>query len=177
MGLSIHYNGKIKDTNLISSITEEVKEICESLQWNYTLIGDDKVKGICFGPENCEPIFITFIKDGRLVCPISLQHKIESSTTISVKTQYAGIDTHVAIIKLLKYLNTKYFSHFEILDEGDFWETEDENVLRSRFEDYESALNKLTTVLENLENKPGETIESTADRLEKFLREKFSGNN
>ena len=33
---------------------------------------DDKLRGVCFGPEGSEPIFFTFIPAGRLCPPISL---------------------------------------------------------------------------------------------------------
>src|SRR5258706_16433411 len=116
MGLSIHYKGRIKDVNLIPKLVDEVQDICTSLQWNYHLFDDELVKGICFSPPECEPLFVTFTKDGVLCSPILLQYDIHPATTISVKTQFAGIDAHKAVIKLLRHLKANYFSEFELND-------------------------------------------------------------
>jgi len=37
VGLSIHYNGTIKNARLIPNLVDEVKDICLTLQWNYHL--------------------------------------------------------------------------------------------------------------------------------------------
>src|SRR5258706_14932408 len=122
MGLSIHYSGKIKDTGLIPKLVDEVRDVCATLKWQYHLFDDELMKGICFSPENCEPLFITFSKTGELCSPILLQYDLHPATTISVKTQFAGLDIQKAVIKLLKHLKTKYFSEFELYDEGGYWE-------------------------------------------------------
>jgi hypothetical protein len=105
-----------------------------SLNWKYTIINNEELNGIVFSPENYEPLFFTFAKDGKLYSPVYLKYNIEPATTISVKTQYAGIDAHIAFIKLLKHLSKKYFSEFDLSDEGKYWETDDEkkgNVVKN----------------------------------------------
>jgi hypothetical protein len=173
MGLSIHYSGTIKHTGLVSKLVDEVKDICSTLQWNYDLFDDEMITGICFVPEKCEPLFFTFLKDGRLCSPILLRLEIDPATTISTKTQFAGIDAHKATIKLLKHLKANYFSEFELVDEGGYWENEDEKILQEQFSRYEFAFNAVCEALRNFETKPGEAAESLGDRLERFLRERL----
>jgi hypothetical protein len=170
MGLSIHYNGTIKDISLIPMLVDEVKDICITLQWKYHLFDDELVEGICFSPPECEPLFFTFSKDGALCSPVLLQYDIHPATTISVKTQFAGIDAHKAVIKLLKHLKSKYFSVFDLHDEGGYWESDDENILRRQFGEYEFLLHTVSEALQDFKSKPGETPESLADRLEKILK-------
>ena len=76
-----------------------------------------QLNGICFSPKESEPICFTFLPGGRLCSPLNLINKDiydgnqldkELIYTASTKTQYAGIDAHVAIIKLLRYLKDKY---------------------------------------------------------------------
>ena len=174
MGLSIHYNGTIKDTRLVPQLVDELRDICNTLQWKYHLFEDEPANGICFSPENCETLFFTFSKSGELCSPLLLHYNIHPATTISVKTQYAGMDAHKAIIKLLKHIKLKYFSEFELYDEGGYWESDDENVLRQQFDKYEFILNAVWGALQDFQHKDRETPGSLADRLERFLRERLS---
>jgi hypothetical protein len=140
------------------------------------------LNGICFAPEGCEPVFLTFLPGGRICSPVNLMNRDiyngdeldkELLYTTSTKTQYAGFDAHVAVIKLLRYLKEKYFSVFEMMDEGLYWETNDEKVLQSQFDKYEYALNVLTTALSEVKTVPGESAVSLADRIEEMLKKKL----
>ena len=173
MGISIHYSGKIKDTRLIPKLVDEVTDICLSLQWKYHLFDDELVKGICFSPPECEPLFFTFSKQGELYSPILHQYNIHPATTISVKTQFAGMDAHKAVIKLLKHLKANYFSAFELYDEGGYWESDDENILRQQFARYEFILDAVCDALKDFNSRPGETPASLAERLENFLKDRL----
>lgn len=93
--------------------------------------------------------------------------------TVSTKTQYAGEDAHIAIIKLLKHLSKKYLKEFALYDEGYYWETGDENILRKQFQNYQAAVDTFCEALKDFKSGTGETSESLADRLERFLKEKF----
>ena len=182
MGLSIHYSGVIKNVNDIDHLTNEVADICESLHWSYNIINpkEDPIRGISFAPKECEPLFLTFLPDGKICSLVSFilrdmypGEPFEPQYTVSTKTQYAGMDAHMAIIKLLRYLKEKYFSSFELSDEGYYWETDDKEILKSQFDAYEMALEAVTSALENIEIIPGEPPESLADRIERILNEKF----
>ena len=173
MGLSIHYSGKIKDVGLIPRLVDELKDVCTIMTWSYHLFDNETVKGICFSPAECEPLYLTFSKDGVLCSPILLQHRIHPSTVISVKTQFAGIDVHIAIIKLLKYLKANYFEKFELDDEGGYWESDDDDILRQQFRNYQLALDTVSDKLKGFEAKESETTESLANRLERFLKERL----
>jgi hypothetical protein len=189
MGLSIHYSGHIRKYAKIDELMTEVEDICQNLEWTYHIIeGDntDKLKGICFSPEGCEPIFLTFLPNGRMCSPVNLMNKDiyeengldgELLYTTSTKTQYAGSDAHIAIIKLLRYLKEKYFSSFELNDEGMYWETMDEKVLLGQFARYEFLLNAVAGALSEMKAVPGETAASLADRIEKMLKGKLKGDN
>jgi hypothetical protein len=185
MGLSIHYYGQIKQYERIDALITEVSDICQSLNWSNTVIREpnaDSLNGICFAPEGCEPVFLTFLPGGRICSPVNLMNRDiyngdeldkELLYTTSTKTQYAGFDAHVAVIKLLRYLKEKYFSVFEMMDEGLYWETNDEKVLQSQFDKYEYALNVLTTALSEVKTVPGESAVSLADRIEEMLKKKL----
>ena len=185
MGLSIHYSGKIKNTDCVDELIAEVTDICQSLNWTYHIIREpngDQLNGLFFSPENCEPICLAFLPDGRMCSPFNLMNRdiyekngldAELIYTTSTKTQFAGADAHMAVIKLLSYLKEKYFAVFELNDEGMYWETMDEKVLASQFSKYDFLLNAVADAFSEMKAIPGETSLSLADRIEKMLKDKF----
>ena len=186
MGLSIHYSGYIQKRELLNALIEEVQDICETLEWHTHIFDDDEIKGISFAPEGSESVFLTFNHEGRTLSPLNILNKEiyddiripkETIFTTSTKTQYAGAEAHIAIIKLLKHLSKKYLKDFTLNDEGNYWETGDEKILRQQFSRYEAAMDILCDTLQNLPAKQGETAESLVDRLERLLREKLGGPN
>jgi hypothetical protein len=171
MGLSIHYSGSIKDIKLIPALVDEVQDVCKELNWTYHLFNDKDFKGICFSPPECEPVFLTFNNGTEIICPVKWQYKIEPMNIVSTKTQSAGIEVHITLLKLLRYLKEKYFSVFDMEDEGSYWNTWDEEALQKQFNRYHFLLNAFAETLKDFKGEPGESAESLADRLEKFLGE------
>ncbi len=185
MGLSIHYSGMIRHISLVKPLIEEATDVCKSMQWKYSVItetGDEGVNGIVFSPENCEPVFLTFLRNRRMCSPINLKYQASYAAdgldpelvyTTSTKTQYAGPATHIALLKFLKYLKGKYFETFEMDDEGFYWETNDEKILVERFNHYSYLLHAVVEALSGITHEPGETTDSLADRIEDILKKKF----
>ncbi|MEO6255081.1 MAG: hypothetical protein ABIO79_17365 [Ferruginibacter sp.] len=198
MGLSIHYRGQIRSYSLIEELIFETEDICKSLNWKYhtwmkTSGGNDdahvnnpdfinyiheNLKGISIMPDECEPVELVFFPSGKLCSPIKLQFNDAATNDlmveyVSTKTQYAGIDTHLAVLKLLQYFKDKYFSFFELSDEGMYWETKDIEVLKAQFARYDFIVNSTRNALKDFKALPGETPESLADRLEELLKNKF----
>ena len=184
MGLSIHYSGYILDKKMLDPLIEEVTDICKTLNWSTHTFDDDEIKGVSFAPEGSEGIYLTFNKDGRALSPINILAKDiyddklvpkELMFTANTKTQYAGADAHITIIKLLKYLSNKYLKDFTLTDEGYYWETGDEKILLKQFERYNAAIITFSETLKSLHAVPGEMPESLVDRIERLLKEKLGG--
>ena len=198
MGLSIHYNGRISNYSLINELVEEVQDICDSLRWDYHIWNshpsiDDitnykektgytlhHLNGISISVLDCETIFFTFLPDGRLSSPLNLLAQgaytdKEMIYTVATKTQYAGPDTHMALVKLIRYLKEKYLTDLQVEDEGLYWETGDEKILLSQFEKYNHALSVIEAALLDFKAIPGETAQSLAERLEQLLVKKLNG--
>ena len=198
MGLSIHYSGLLRNYALIENLINECEDICKSLEWdyhirekksnandyvhlsnpafiNYTI---EDLKGISFTPKESETVSLVFFPSGILCSPVKLMYNDPATNdlmveTVSVKTQYAGMDIHLTILKLLQYLKDKYFSVFELSDEGMYWETKDVEVLKTQFARYDFIVHSMRNALKDFKAKPGETAESLADRLEELIKKKF----
>ena len=165
MGLTFHYKGTIRSLHLIDEMTEEVKDICKSLNWDYRIWEKketkrryksksqavisqptpEDVKGISISPPECETLFLTFLPNGDLCSPIKLIYYDPATNDIMIemihtKTQFAGPDTHIALMELLRYLNEKYFAKLEVDDEGMYWGKWDKKILYSQFSKYNVLL-------------------------------------
>jgi hypothetical protein len=198
MGLSIHYSGRIRSYALVQALTDEVEDICKSLGWKYHIrekkstandaarinnphfinYRPEDIKGITISPAECEPVDLTFFPSGILCSVAKLKYNNAATNdlmveTISTKTQFAGPDIHITVLKLLQYLKDKYFAVFELRDEGHYWKTKDKKILLGRFAEYNFLLDAVAGALGDFKAAPGETPASLADRLEEFLKKKF----
>jgi hypothetical protein len=186
MGLSIHYSGNFKQGASLNEMIVEVKDLAESYHWKYHIFKkefpdnslgksdyENELYGICFSPPECEPIFLCFLSNGMLSSPIDIQFNSvyaenpnsEYLGLISTKTQFAGIEIHKKIILLLDYLSNKYLENFTLSDEGQFWETRDESLLKEIFKRYETLLDLFALGLENIQKNKGESIEDFIERV------------
>lgn len=93
MGLSIHYQGQIRDYSLIEYLIIEAEDICKSLNGDYRtwvkesnthddahiekpdFIGYtmEDLKGITILPNDCEPVELVFFPSGKLFSTIKLR--------------------------------------------------------------------------------------------------------
>lgn len=195
MGLSLHYNGKFDKPELLQPMIEEVEDIVNVYKWKYTIrhtkfpedsfknnFHDNKVYGISFTPPDCETVSLCFLSNGRMSCSSLLQFYGDSTDKtsqqylymVSVKTQFAGWQTHLFIVGLLKYLSKKYFAEFNVDDEGHYWETNDEEILKQNFSRYNKMLDSVCTAFETFPVNEGETMEKYIERMMGFVNKKLS---
>jgi len=92
---------------------------------------------------------------------------------LSVKTQFAGVAIHQILIQLFRHLHNKYFSSFKMMDEGYYWETNDEELLETTFKKYTTLLDNFAFAAEYFPAQKGETLENYLLRLFQMVNEKF----
>jgi len=193
MGLSIHYNGKFRDGADLSAMIDEIKEIAEILNWDYHVynrefpekehreISEMEIYGIEVIPQKCEPVSFCFLPNRRLSAKHLLMFwgKTDEGMEnkflylLSTKTQYAGIEVHKAIILLFKHLvKSNYFENFEMIDEGEYWETGDEKILEENFKRYNALIDNFTLAIESTGMNENETIEDFITRIAKMINKK-----
>jgi len=185
MGLSIHYSGRFNSSACLRDMVDEITDIVNTFRWpfevyrsefptlNFSEEHDENFYGMSFTPPGCETVFLCFLSNGRMTSPLSVQFFKHSQDPeerqlmyyLSVKTQYAGIDVHRTIIRLFRHIRQNYLTEFEMVDEGKFWETNDEAVLKDMFERYDSIINELRNAFENSTMVEGETAEEYVERI------------
>jgi hypothetical protein len=132
MGVTIHFDGRLKDQNAFAGLVRRVKELAAANTWltetfensDVTLlrVRDEKdwdyqgpSKGIVlYVHEDCDPIRFEFDRD------FYVQE--------FVKTQFAGSSTHIQVVKLLREF-AEFFENLNVNDEGEYWETSNETLL------------------------------------------------
>jgi hypothetical protein len=186
MGLSIHYQGKLKNPQLLSLMIEEVVEIAKANNWKFFVFekefpnntftekpDNEKLYGICISPPECELVSFSFLSNGKMCGVEKLQinkysaylEEDENLYYLHTKTQYAGIEIHKQIILLFDYLSTTYFEDFKLTDEGQFWETRNEELLKTIFNRYTNLIESFKSTLEIIPLNEEETTEDYLIRM------------
>jgi len=132
MGITIHYKGQLSSEAAYQDLVGLVSSIAEAEGWltepiasgEVTLHGvrDEQdrdyigpVKGIVvYLHEDCDPVRLEFDRD------LYLQE--------FTKTQFAGVQVHLDVVKLLKAIQP-FFHNLDVEDEGEWWETGDTQIL------------------------------------------------
>ena len=194
MGLSIHYNGKFNQNANLSELIAEVKDIAETFKWDYHIFNqvfpanklnsfthNGELYGICFTPPGCETVSICFLSNYWMSAVINLKFYGKSNSKpetdylymISVKTQFAEILIHKTIIQMFRHLLKKgYFAEFNMSDEGEYWETGDEDLLEKKFNFLGSMIDNFSIALESIPKKSEETFESYFERIIKRIQKR-----
>ena len=90
----------------------------------------------------------------------------------STKTQFAGPDTHELIIGVLRYISNNFLSDFELNDEGEFWETDDSDLLQKNFIRNGFLIESFRAGLTNTPRLPGEDLDSFIRRIASQINKK-----
>lgn len=180
MGVTIHYKGKLDCVENIDSFCEEMEDIAKSMGWKHTIIdkfdSNDKipVKGIIIrAHEKSESLQLISDLHGNLRNVFAFEFAGEDSdlTYLNfIKTQFAPVEIHIAVIKLLKYIQQKYISNLDVYDEGEYWQTGDEKILKRKIDFLNRIMDQFEDVLNSVKFEENETAESVADKIEEILK-------
>ncbi len=98
-------------TEPIVSNETRLLRVRDGEDWNYV----GPVRGIVLYPHaDCDPVRLEFDRD------LYIQE--------FTKTQFAGVQTHLSVLELLKAIEP-FFQNLKVEDEGEYWETEDIQLL------------------------------------------------
>jgi hypothetical protein len=132
MGVTVHFEGRLKSPQAFSSLLLHVEEIgyaetllTERFENSHAKLGRVRDERPCdyVGPtkgivlylhEDCEPLRLEFDRE------LYVQEW--------VKTQFAGVDTHIRLIQILRDI-ARFFQTLSVNDEAEYWESENREVL------------------------------------------------
>lgn len=192
MGICIHYKGQLNNINFINSFIDELTAIANEMEWDTTLINEDlnaenayigepghiknsvPVKGIVLEIHpKAENLSFVFDKNGYMRDFRSLVID-KNEPVCSIKTQFAPIDIHITVIKLLKYLKKKYINNLQVFDEGSYWETNDKILLAQKLDFLTMKLDELEGILNEIVFDGKDTVDSVAEKIDRVLKERNS---
>jgi hypothetical protein len=146
MGVSIYYEGRLKSRAQLDEFISETEDIIKANDWEYNIIHAEgcgllpPIDGIILYPPDSESVSFLFNPEGRLVSPLSLaiaernQKPLdEYAHLIFCKTQFAGVEFHIKLINLLKYLSEKYFGEWDCKDDSNYYQNGDRQKLEKVF--------------------------------------------
>ena len=185
MGVTLHYRATLKDKAKIDCLSTEIVDIAKCMNWPYLVMKGDwsehavsngsgmPLRGISFQVHpKAEWLDLIFDPQGRLCKPI--MHAMGTTKNfdswIWVKTQFAGAETHMAIVRLLQYLKGKYLPDLQVHDEGGYWESGNRDALQARIQKYNDRLNVLEENLRKLPMDQLQNEDKLLERIEEVLR-------
>ena len=143
MGVTIHFEGQLAGEAAYQDLVRLVSSLADAKGWRTEPITADEVtllrvgdeedwnytgpaKGvILYVHEDCDPIRLEFDRD------LYVQE--------FTKTQFAGPQIHLDVLKLLKGIEP-FFRSLKVEDEGEWWETRDIQILREHFSSSQKAI-------------------------------------
>ncbi|MFM2269361.1 MAG: hypothetical protein RL757_2802 [Bacteroidota bacterium] len=197
MSLGIYYRGKLKSKSLIVPIIEELSEICKINNWSYRIsdrtnstlkfvdeIESLKMQGITFslGKEG-NLVQFSFDPEGFLRdAPMAFLKTYEKKDKrkkydyIFAQTLEYGIENHIVIIQLLRYLKKKYFKVFDIKDMGGFYPYQNREMLEERFDSFLKVQTVLNEIVEhgNFSGTQEEITQQISDAVNRSMGENYN---
>lgn len=203
MGITIHYKGRINDLSNLDRLKDDLKDFAQIMDWKWDELNEDfdgpddahleieegraqiqghlPLNGLTLNLHpDCESFSVYFDKEGNLTDPVMYVFKKEGrldpeNAYLSVKTQFAPPEIHIAIIQLLRFLKKRYIPNLEVHDEGGYWETSDKTELENRLQSINEGLDKLERLFSeiNVENEEPLTVEKLIKLIEEKLKKGF----
>jgi hypothetical protein len=145
MGVTIHFEGQLNDEAAYKDLIRVVSSIANAEDWPIEPIASAEVtlsrvrnekdweytgpvKGIViYSHEDCDPVRLEFDRD------LYVQEFI--------KTQFAGVEMHIKVLKVLKAIEP-FFRNLRVEDEGEWWETRDTANLAEQFARVQEVLDE-----------------------------------
>lgn len=146
MGVTIHFEGRLKSNKDFDKVVFIAKEFAEKNEIEFSFFEEsDKLllrvkdgkefdyqgitRGIRIQPhDNSDPLNLEFDKDNYMqeYC----------------KTQFAEIDTHIKIVDFLRQIEP-YFEKLNVEDKGEYWETKSVEILQKHIDNCFAAIEDL----------------------------------
>lgn len=182
MGITIHYRGKMDDTDRICEMEDRVMDLVFAFRGKATVwrsySDHDRsrvVRGLLVEMSPGQDTLSLLVSPEGYLTPLYQIEQAEESDfdeppDCFVKTQFGSLLGHVAIVHLLDAIKAHYASNLEIIDEGEYYETRDLENLRQKQAFLAAATRSMAEGLRNhgLSHEAMEDPDIVAKRIERI---------
>lgn len=127
MSITIHFGGKLASLHDLDRLLSFVNYYAEEKEWiSSELKEDGKIK---LEPWEKGISLITNIR----IDPVHIYFDETLALGTFCKTQFGGVEAHLEIIEFLHAIEI-FFAKFWVEDEGDYWLTNDEFLLKQKMD-------------------------------------------
>lgn len=136
MGVTIHFEGQLKSNADYDKVMMTAKTFAEANAMTFSFFeATDKLLQRVKDEEDWDYVGATrgiTIQPHEFSDPLLLEFDDNNYLQEYCKTQFADTITHVKIVQLLQQIQD-YFIDLQVTDEGEYWETGDEELLAQHF--------------------------------------------
>ncbi len=137
------------ETYTFRTVPTDLPGVSESITDTDYVELDTRWRGLIIDPHsNSEPLFMMFDpQTGRLMMLMDIADGHSLSYYLSVKTQFAPVETHIALCEVLHRLQAEFgASTLLVNDEGEYFDTGDVKTLMQKRGVIEQAMNDLELI-------------------------------
>jgi len=137
MGVTINFKGQVKSKKNYVEILEIVQEYADKHEMPYSFFEEENKLLLRVKDEkNCDYQGLTRgirIQPHIKSDPLNLEFDKDYIIQEYCKTQYAGVETHIKVVDLLRLIEP-YFDWLDVNDEGEYWETNNKQTLQNHID-------------------------------------------
>jgi hypothetical protein len=137
MGVTVHYEGCLRTPLELEEMIKTVVRYAEGCCWFHRRIDGDATNLLrIIDEKECYysgPVFGVELRPHTDAEPLKFEFDDEMFLQDFCKTQFAGAETHIAVIELLDKVE-HYFVELRVEDEGEYWSSRDEARLHGHLD-------------------------------------------
>ena len=139
MGVTVHFEGRLRDHLAMTGLLQFARRFASERGWKIEEINEANVKLLRVDENERDCDYIGPVTGLKLIpgndCePVKLEFDNNLYVQEWTKTQFAGIETHLAVCSFLRAIEP-YFEIFKVNDEAGYWETGDIELLKKYLAD------------------------------------------
>lgn len=179
MGITIYYKGNLNNADKRKETVDTIKYIGETAEWEVNII-DERKKNL-YGAvlqvhEECDPLPFLFDSTGRLRSLFWLAgYASDDDLWTFTKTQFAGFEAHIIIIKFLDFIKKNFISDLEVKDDTDYWTHRNSLILQKNFRQTDFLISSFGKMLSSEKfDFSAENTEILVKKIENAFEELFN---
>jgi len=190
MGITIHYRGTIDDLTLVDQFENRVLDMAFAVGGRATIWRsyadhdpERMVRGLLLDiAPGQETVSLLLSHEGQLINSFDIEAAekgpLPQPSTCFVKTQFGGVEAHVALVHLLSALKENYFQDLNVEDESGYFENRDVKSLQQKIEETNRMLEKIAEGVNRYGLSPEaaedpDIVAARIERIVKLVQDKF----